>query len=183
MVGESFQKIAAARSRANEEKAIAEVMPVGKKKDDVKPPNPAFDVGKFAGIFAAIGLAIGAIGTAIVTILTGFFKLTWWQMPLVLVGIMLFISGPSIILAWLKLRQRNLGRLLDANGWAVNTRAKINIPFGASLTGLAGLPQGSSLTLFDPFAEKKRPWKFWLFALIVIVLLLIALKMGLIPIK
>jgi len=44
-------------------------------------------------------------------------------------------------MAGLKLRQRSLGGLLDANGWAVNTRAKINIPFGASLTGLTRLPQ------------------------------------------
>jgi hypothetical protein len=26
------------------------------------PPTPAFDIARFAGIFAAIGLAIGAIG-------------------------------------------------------------------------------------------------------------------------
>ncbi|MDD2898091.1 MAG: hypothetical protein PHI31_05195 [Desulfuromonadaceae bacterium] len=161
MVGEAIQKMAAARSKANEEKAVAEIIPAGAKKPDAKPAQQAFDVGKFAGIFAAVGLAIGAIGTAIASILTGFFKLPWWQMPLVLVGIMLFISGPSILLAWFKLRQRNLGRLLDANGWAVNTRAKINIPFGASLTGMARLPQGAITSLFDPFAEKKRPWKRW----------------------
>ncbi|MFZ4854872.1 MAG: hypothetical protein ACOYL3_00620 [Desulfuromonadaceae bacterium] len=162
MVGEALQKMAAARSKANEEKAFAEIIPGGAKKPEVKPDQPAFDVGKFAGIFAAVGLAIGAIGTAIASIMTGFFKLPWWQMPLVVIGIVLFVSGPSILLAWFKLRQRNLGRLLDANGWAVNTRAKINIPFGASLTGLARLPQESILSLFDPFAEKKSHWKRWL---------------------
>ncbi|OGU15659.1 MAG: hypothetical protein A2076_12420 [Geobacteraceae bacterium GWC2_53_11] len=181
MVGESLQKVAAARSRMNEEKAVAELIPAGTKKPDAKPAPPPFDVGKFAGIFAAVGLAIGAIGTAIASILTGFFKLPWWQMPLVLVGIMLFVSGPSIFLAWLKLRQRNLGRLLDANGWAVNTRAKINIPFGASLTGMARLPQGAITSLFDPFAEKKRPWKRWLILAIAIVAALAAWRMGLLP--
>lgn len=169
MIGETIQKMAAARSKANEEKAFAEIVPSDTKKPETKPAQQAFDVGKFAGIFAAVGLAIGAIGTALVSILTGFFKLPWWQMPLVIVGVMLFISGPSIILAWLKLRQRNLGRLLDANGWAVNTRAKINIPFGASLTGMARLPQGAITSLFDPFAEKKSPWKRWLFILIVVI--------------
>ena len=183
MVGEALQKMAAARSKANEEKAVAELVPAGTKKPDTKPPQQAFDVGKFAGIFAAVGLAIGAIGTAIASILTGFFKLPWWQMPLVLVGIMLFVSGPSIFLAWFKLRQRNLGRLLDANGWAVNTRAKINIPFGASLTGMARLPQGAITSLFDPFAEKKRPWKRWLFILILIIAVLAAWRMGFLPIK
>lgn len=185
MVGEALQKMAAARSKANEEKAVAELIPVGTKKPDAKPAQQAFDVGKFAGIFAAVGLAIGAIGTAIASILTGFFKLPWWQMPLVLVGITLFISGPSVFLAWLKLRQRNLGRLLDANGWAVNTRAKINIPFGASLTGMARLPQGSILSLFDPFAEKKSHWKRWLVIILAVsaAVIICAWQVGLLPLK
>ena len=67
-----------------------------------------------------------------------------------------------MVLAWLKLRQRNLGPILDANGWAVNARARINIPFGASLTNVAKLPPGTQRDLFDPFAEKSRPWKLWL---------------------
>lgn len=185
MVGEALQKMAAARSKANEEKAVAELIPIGTKKPDAKPAQQAFDVGKFAGIFAAVGLAIGAIGTAIASILTGFFKLPWWQMPLVLVGITLFISGPSVFLAWLKLRQRNLGRLLDANGWAVNTRAKINIPFGASLTGMARLPQGSILSLFDPFAEKKSHWKRWLVIILTVsaAAIICAWQIGLLPSK
>ena len=185
MVGEALQKMAAARSKANEEKAFAEIIPGGAKKPEVKPDQQAFDVGKFAGIFAAVGLAIGAIGTAIASIMTGFFKLPWWQMPLVVVGVILFVSGPSILLAWFKLRQRNLGRLLDANGWAVNTRAKINIPFGASLTGLARLPQESILSLFDPFAEKKSHWKRWVLIALAAIAAAIALawKTGVLSIK
>jgi len=183
MVGEALQKIAAARSKATEEKAVAELIPAGTKKPDAKPAPPAFDVGKFAGIFAAVGLAIGAIGTAIASILTGFFKLPWWQMPLVIIAIMLLISGPSVFLAWFKLRQRNLGRLLDANGWAVNTRAKINIPFGASLTGIARLPFGAVTSLFDPFAEKQRPWKSWLCALLIACAIITAWWLGLLQIK
>jgi hypothetical protein len=185
MAGEALQKIAAARSKANEEKAVTELLPVGAKKPEAKPPEPAFDVGKFAGIFAAIGLAIGAIGTAVASILTGFFKLPWWQMPLVFAGLMLLVSGPSILLAWLKLRQRNLGRLLDANGWAVNTRATINIPFGTSLTDMARLPNGAIHSLFDPFAEKKIPWKRWLlfFVLLALAVLGGAWRLGYLTIR
>jgi len=63
-----------------------------------------------------------------------------------------------MILAYIKLRKRNLGPILDANGWAVNARAKINVPFGTSLTGIAKLPPGAQRDLVDPFAEKKNPW-------------------------
>ena len=45
-------------------------------------------------------------------------------MPLGVVGLVLLISGPSMLIAFLKLRQRNLGPILDANGWAVNTMTK-----------------------------------------------------------
>lgn len=79
-------------------------------------------------------------------------------MPLAITGLMLVISGPSVVLAGFKLRNRNLGPLLDANGWAINTRARINIPFGRSLTQLAKLPAGVHLTNQDPYAEKKTPW-------------------------
>ena len=120
---------------------------------------------KFAGIFAAIGLAIGAIGTAIASVVTGFFGLAWWQMPLGIAGLILLVSGPSMLIAYLKLRNRNLAPILDANGWAVNTRAMINIPFGASLTSVAALPKEAQRSLRDPFAEKKRPWKLYLFLL------------------
>ena len=41
-----------------------------------------------------------------------------------------------MLLAWLKLRRRNLGPILDANGWAINSRARINVSFGAAMTEL-----------------------------------------------
>jgi hypothetical protein len=127
-----------------------------------------FDVGKFAGIFAAIGLAIGAIGTAIAAVVTGFMGLVWWQMPLAILGLLLVISGPSMVIAYMKLRSRTLAPILDANGWAVNTEATINIPFGASLTSLAALPPGAQRSLRDPFAQRKTPWKTYIFLAVLI---------------
>ena len=177
LIGEQMQKMAAARSKAADDRAALQAisasqnMAAGK---PVPPPPPPFDVAKFAGIFAAIGLAIGAIGTMLAAVLTGILKLTWWQIPIAIVGIVLVISIPSVLLAWLKLRKRNIGPILDANGWAVNARAKINIPFGTSLTAAARLPENAERSLIDPFAEKRNPWKLYmvLVALLVAALLL-----------
>ena len=131
-------------------------------------------MGKFAGIFAAIGLAIGAIGTVLASIVTGLVHLAWWQIPLVFVALMLVISGPAMIIAWFKLRQRNLGPLLDAGGWAVNARAKINIPFGTQLTAFARIPDGAERSPFDPFQEKKGPWRL-IIAVIAVAAILVCL--------
>jgi hypothetical protein len=57
---------------------------------------------------------------------------------------LLIISGPSMLLAALKLRQRNLGPLLEGTGWAVNGRVKINMPLGTALTDRGVLPPNAS---------------------------------------
>jgi hypothetical protein len=150
-----LNKFAASRDKDIEAQTAAGVTDVAASKTESK---SSFDIAKFAGIFAAIGLAVGAIGTALAALASGFFALSIWQMPLVMVGAMLLVSGPSIIMAAITLRRRNLGPLLDANGWAMNTRAIINIPFGGSLTGVAALPPGAQRSLVDPFAAQRKPW-------------------------
>jgi hypothetical protein len=162
MISEQIQKFAAARSQAAQTRMIAEAVSSAGKPAEAKPAAPPFDVAKFAGIFAAIGLAVGALGTAIASVMTGLLNLAWWQIPLVLLGVVLIISGPAMVIAWFKLKQRNLGPILDANGWAVNARARINIPFGTALTGVAALPEGADRAMSDPFAEKPRAWPYLL---------------------
>jgi hypothetical protein len=177
-------KMAAARAAAQQAQMT---QGIARAADSVTAPPPAagaatpqqqqqqaFDAARFAGIFAAIGLAIGAIGTAIASLVTGFLQLTWWQMPLAFIGIILVISGPSCVIAALKLQSRNLGPILDASGWAVNTRLKINLPFGRALTAMPQLPANAERSLTDPYAEKKRPWG-WYLTLLILVLIVIGL--------
>ena len=122
------------------------------------------------GVVAAMGVAFGAISTFLATVFTKVVDLAPWQIALVIVGIFVVISGPSVLIAWLKLRKRNLGPILDANGWAVNAKAKMNVPFGKSLTHVASLPPGSQYDSSDPFAERPTPWKFYLTLLVILFL-------------
>jgi hypothetical protein len=128
------------------------------------------------GTVAAIGVAVGGIGAMVVGLLTAFFGLGIW-MPIGVLGLILLISGPSMALAYLKLRHRNLGPLLDASGWAVNGRARINVPFGGALTEVATLPKGSERSLQDPYAEKRPPLRLYL-ALAVVLALAVAWYLG-----
>ena len=145
--------------------------------DGTKPAAaPPFDIAKFAGIFAAIGMAVGMIGSALAALAKGIFALTWWQLILAFVGIMLVISGPAMIMAWLKLRRRNIAPLLNANGWAVNAASKISIPFGETLTDVAKYPK---LKLKDPYAKKAlAPWKSALISLSALIVVVAGLWLG-----
>ena len=127
-------------------------------------PQP-FDIGKFAGIFAAIGMAVGALATALTDIFSGFLNMPWWKTLVVIAAVMLVISGPAMVMAWLKLRRRNIAPLLNANGWAVNAASKISIPFGETLTDAAKYPK---IKIKDPFAKKSSPWKAWLGAIVAV---------------
>lgn len=136
----------------------------------------AFDVAKFAGIFAAIGMAIGFIGSFVTTVVTGFLGLSWWQMPLCILAIFLLISGPSMFLAWTKLRKRNLAPVLNANGWAVNAAAMVSIAFGNALTEQAKFPLSAKMRSQDPFADKGMPfWKKCVGYLIVLLICFVVL--------
>ncbi len=136
----------------------------------------AFDIAKFAGIFAAIGLAIGYITDAIVKTVQGISQ--EWYYPIIFVaGIILVISGPSVFIAWGKLRKRNLAPLLNANGWAVNAASLISILFGATLTTQAKYPR---VELIDPIAAKahlraKRRTIFWIVLILLLALAAVAL--------
>jgi len=116
--------------------------------------KPAFD----PSVIALISLALGSLAAAFAGILGFLGKFEAWQIPLVIACIMLVISAPSMAIAWLKLRKRNLGPILDANGWAVNAKAKMNVPFGSALTGVAALPPGSTFGAADKYAEKPSVW-------------------------
>lgn len=138
-------------------------------------PKQGFDIAKSAGIFAALGVALSAVTAAFAYIANSLASLGWlW--PLALVLVFICISGPSAILAWLKLRQRSLSPLLDASGWAVNKSAPINPAMGASLTSVGKLPPNAKCDYHDPYSlpgkALRRKWKtrFWLTVFLLLLL-------------
>ncbi len=170
MIEEQVAKRAAAAEAAATDKVSATATAaanVDKTAKDAKAGPKKVDV----GTVAALGVAFGALGTAFATIagyFSGLLKLPFWQVCLAVAGLLLLVSGPSMLIAYLKLRKRNLGPILDANGWAVNARAKINVPFGASLTKVAKLPPGTVAATGDPFAERPALWPKLLGVIVVV---------------
>ncbi len=165
---QSTQKLLATAQTVNDValKGAEAVQPAPQAPPPPPPPPKKIDI----GVVAALGVAVGGITAALGAFLQVFFGLGIW-MPLGIIAIILLISGPSMAIAWLKLRQRNLGPLLDANGWAVNAKARLNISFGASLTGVAALPPGSQRDLTDKYADNESG-KYKLMAVIALLVAL-----------
>ena len=158
MVTEQLTKFAGSKQEAITASAVQKLESAGASLSSSPPPaaSAGFDIGRSVGIFAAIGLAIGAIGTALASIASALFSLSWWQFPLIIFGLFILVSGPSFILAWLKLRKRTLGPLLEASGWAVNSHLPINLTLGKALTASAALPPNATRSFKDPLAKPDR---------------------------
>lgn len=131
-------------------------------------PKQPFDMTKYVSMFAMVGVAVGAVGGALALLVDSVKGLHWWQWIAIIAGIMLVISGPAMIKAWLKLRKRNLSPLLNANGWAVNAKVLVNVRFGETLTHIAKYP---IVKMKDPFVKKMPVWKkilLWFAAIVVV---------------
>ena len=129
------------------------------------------------GTVAAIGVALGSISAVLVGVFGKFVDLGPW-IPIAICGIVLAISGPSMLIAWLKLRQRSLGPILDASGWAINGRMKVNVRLGASLSQTGRVPAAATRLLQDPF--KERHGQAWLVGACIaaLVLLVVVWRFG-----
>jgi len=120
-------------------------------------------------VIALLSLALGSVAAGAATVLAALGKVPMALLPFVLAGVGLIVSGPSLFLAFIKLRKRNLGPILDANGWAINAKAKINVPFGESLTAIAKLPGGATLDPSDRYAEKRALWPKFAVAVVFLI--------------
>ncbi|MEG2816841.1 MAG: hypothetical protein RR855_03385 [Comamonas sp.] len=143
-------------------------------KTPAAPAAPAAGARKTdVGTVAAIGVALGSLSAVVVGIFGKFIELGPW-IPVALLGIILAISGPSMLIAWLKLRQRSLGPILDASGWAINGRMNINLRLGGMLSQTAKRPASAKLSMSDPYADGHKGR--WVTAGALVVLLALGLS-------
>lgn len=176
MIEEQVAKRAAAKDAtvtANLDAQAAKLADIAK---PVAPVPAAAGKKTDVGTVAAIGVALGSISAVLVGIFGKFIELGPW-IPVALLGIILAISGPSMLIAWLKLRERSLGPILDASGWAINGRMKINLQLGNSLSQAAKVPLSAKRITRDPFADKHTARWVWA-AVALLVLAAVAWRYG-----
>jgi len=110
-------------------------------------PTPAAPGGA-AGLMVGISVAIAALGSAFAFIVKTFAELGVWGLSLGALGALLAVMVPLIIAAVSKLRRQDLSALLEACGWAINARMRLDrqqrkwftarVPYPACAQGTPG---------------------------------------------
>ena len=123
MVGEQVKKFVGdtqAKSVGGVTKTMDGVGANAAAKADGKPADSSASGAALASSVAALGIGIGMVGAAFAGIVGMVGGLPWWKIAIGVLLVILAVSLPSVILAWFKLRRRDLGAVLNACGWAVN---------------------------------------------------------------
>ena len=181
-ISERMEKIANEKNEEAHKKMttkVEEVSTAVAEKDSKKAEKAVgksnFDIAQFAGIFAALSMAVGLLGTFFTDLFKGVTSVSGGRLLLIslitFIVLILVISLPSMFLAWRKLRKRDLGPVLNANGWAINSNVLVRTAFGRHLTQVAKAPGLSSL-------EPASRWKLILKRLGLIALIALIIGLG-----
>ncbi|ADE55865.1 hypothetical protein [Coraliomargarita akajimensis] len=158
-IGSQLEKWAVSRDKAIQKQLETGVQNVNTESKPAKADKSSLSAaGGVAGMLAAGGIALGAVGAGLASLFETLKSLHWWEIPIVFSAVILMISFPSMVIAWLKIRQRTLAPLLDASGWAVNGRTLIRPGLGRILTKHASLPLGAECHFEEPEGVRKELW-------------------------
>ena len=102
----------------------------GIKADYYGTPTP---ISQMASV-ATLGIALSFVASAVAAIASAITSAPLWKTGAVVLAIVLAVSIPSVILAWFRLRNRDLAPILNASGWAINLRIGLTARLGAFFT-------------------------------------------------
>lgn len=117
----------------------------------VPAPKPP-DATALASGVAALGVGVGMAGAACAGLIGLVAGLPLWKVLAGVAAIILLVSLPSVVLAWFRLRTRDLGAILNAGGWAVNRPLTFSVGLARTFTRRAPLPADAAVAR-DPYAR------------------------------
>ena len=106
-------------------------------------PAPAPAGGGLPVALAGGGIAIAALGSAAAFISQTIASLRYWQVCSLILSAIAAVLVPSLILAWLKLRKRDLSAILEGCTWAINPRLRMTGKLAKDLTQTPHYPEAS----------------------------------------
>lgn len=170
LISDQIKKLLSSKETAMMSAATTKVGTIGETPAPAPAPEAKRDGAAMASSVAAIGIAIGIIGSAIGGLVSALKGISFWYGVLGVAAIVLAVSGPSVILAWFKLRSRDFAPVLNACGWAINKKMLMPMRLSRVFTHEAVVPVGSNISMDDPYVEKH----FWRNVLVAVVLAALA---------
>jgi len=120
-----------------------------------QPAEQTRPAGLSGGVLMGGGLAIAALGSALAYITKTLAGLKWYT---ILIGILVAAAAvilPTSIVAFVRLRRRDLSAILEGSGWAVNARMRLTYRQSRYFTQRPDYPPGARGVV-------RRKWWIWL---------------------
>ncbi len=127
------------------------------------PPAQPAGGANLGGTLAGGGIAIAALGGSLAFITRSLAGLRWYQILAGLGGAVGAVIVPTVIIAIIRLRSRDLSMLLEGSGWAINARMRLSRRQRRHFTQRPPHPRGSR------FLGGARARFWWLLALTVLL--------------
>ncbi len=129
-------------------------------------PAPA-PSGQLPGLLVGGGLAFAAISTALTYVIKSILSLHLYEVIIGLFIAILTVLVPTLVVAWIRLRKRDLSAMLEGSTWAINARLRMTHRLSLELTETPPYPKDASGTPGQHF-------KYLIMVLIALVFLGIA---------
>lgn len=127
---------------------------------EAAPPPTATSTG---GLLAGGGIALAALGSSGAFVLSTLAGMKVWTILGVLFGLSQAILLPILLVAWIKLRRRDLSAILEGSGWGINARMRLTRRQATTFTNRPPYPPGSM------GIRHRNRWVWFLAALAVLI--------------
>ncbi len=151
-------------------------------------PAPAVSAAGTRDLLVGGGIAVAALSSSLAYIANTLVSINLFQLLVTITTLLALALVPTVIVAFIKLGRRDLSRVLEAGGWAINHELKVRRDQGTVFSWTPALPanarhkRGDMLDVFkrhvpheDPFLQRRRTW---LLLVLLLVLLALALFLG-----
>lgn len=120
-------------------------------------PPAKKDPSSTVAMLAGGGVVLAALGSAMAYVVSALSNMRFLGAVKAMFWIVAAIVACAALIGWLKLRRRDMGVLLEANGWAVNLRIKLTRRLSRIFNRMPGLPRDAVKRNADLFDGATKP--------------------------
>ncbi len=118
--------------------------------------------GSAGGWLAGGGIAVAALGSSSAFVIKTLAGMELWTIGAGVGSLALAVLLPILLVAWLKLRRRDLSAILEGSDWGINARMRLTRAQARAFTYRPDFPPGSRGVV-------RRAWLWWLIPLLIAV--------------